>query len=75
MKKKQSFEERLQRLSEISTKIEDDVPIEDAISLYKEGLKLVEACSKQLKKYENDVFVLKNSADEVFSLEPFEADK
>ena len=72
MKKKQSIEEKLETLNEISAQIEGDTPLDVAISLYKEGLSLVEACGSQLKKYEKDVLVLKKNADEMFSLEPFE---
>ena len=71
MKKKKSIEEKFQRLNEISAQIEGDTPIEAAISLYKEGLALVEDCGSQLKKYEAEVLVLKKNADELFSLELF----
>lgn len=71
MKKKKTIEEKLQRLTEISEQIEGDTPLEVAISLYKEGLALVEDCGRQLKKHEAEVLVLKKSADELFSLEPF----
>ena len=71
MKKKKSIGEKFQRLSEISDKIEGESSLEEAISLYKEGLALVEDCGSQLKKYEAEVLVLKKNADEMFSLEPF----
>ena len=71
MKKKKSIEEKFQRLTEISDQIEGDTPLEVAMSLYKEGLALVEDCGNQLKKYEADVLVLRKNADEVFVLEPF----
>ena len=71
MKKKKTIEEKFQRLSEISALIEDDTPLETAISLYKEGLALIEDCGSQLKKHEAEVLVLKKNADEMFSLEPF----
>ena len=72
LKKKQSIEEKLQRLNEISAQIEGDTPLDTAISLYKEGLGLVEACGAQLKRYEEEVLMLKKNADEMFGLEPFE---
>ena len=71
LKKKKSIEEKFQRLSEISALIEGDTPLEAAISLYKEGLQLVEDCGSQLKKHEAEVLMLKKNADELFSLEPF----
>ena len=72
MKKKKTIEDKFKRLNEISAQIEGDTPLDVAISLYKEGLALVEDCGGQLKKYEADVLVLKKNADEMFSLEPFE---
>ena len=71
MKKKKSIEEKLQRLNEISAQIEGDAPLEVAISLYKEGLALVEDCGSLLKKHEAEVLVLKKNAEDMFDLEPF----
>ena len=65
------MEEKLQRLDEISSQIESETPIEVAISLYKEGIALVEDCGNQLKKHEAEVLMLKKTADELFVLEPF----
>ena len=72
MKKKKSIEEKFQRLSEITDQIEGDTPLEAALSLYKEGLTLLEDCGSQLKKYEAEVLLLRKNADGIFSLEPFE---
>ena len=72
MKKKQTIEEKLQRLNEISHLIGGDTPLETAISLYKEGLGLIGACGSQLKKYEKEILTLKKNTDELFVLEPFE---
>ena len=69
--KKKSIEEKFLRLAEISEQIEGDTPLESAISLYKEGLALVEDCGSQLKKYEEEVLLLKKNADDVFRLEQF----
>ena len=71
MKKKKSIEDKFQRLAAISAQIEGDTPLDVAISLYKEGLALVEDCGSQLKKYEAEVLVLKKNADEMFRFEPF----
>ena len=71
MKKKKSIEEKFQRLNEISAQIEGDTPLEEAITLYKEGLQLVEDCGSQLKKHEAEVLVLKKNAEDILSFEPF----
>ena len=73
MKKKLSIEDKLQRLEELTQKIEGDTPLETAISLYKEGLGLVEDLGQELKKREDEILVLRKSAEGVFALESFEA--
>ena len=71
MKKKKSIEEKFQRLSEISDQIEGEVNLEAALLLYKEGLSLLEDCGAQLKKYEEEVLLLRKNTDGMFNLEPF----
>ena len=47
--KKPSFEEALQKLQEASEKLRrQDVPLEEAIKSYKEGLKYYETCKSIL---------------------------
>lgn len=44
-----TFEERLKALEEVVAKLErEDVPLEEAIRLYEEGVKLHAACEKTL---------------------------
>ena len=72
-KKNLKFEEALSRLSEIVEAVEDgDTASEDAIALYKEGLKLSEDCGEILSRFEEEVLSLQKKADETFSLLPFE---
>lgn len=54
-----SFEERLERLKEIVNGLErGDLPLEDGVSLFKEGLELARGCSGQLEKARNEVKVV-----------------
>ncbi|WP_027180276.1 exodeoxyribonuclease VII small subunit [Maridesulfovibrio bastinii] len=54
-----SFEERLERLKEIVTGLErGDLPLEDGVSLFKEGLELARGCSVQLENARNEVKVV-----------------
>lgn len=47
------FEKALDRLSEVLKELEsDDVPLDRAISLYEEGMKLSKMCSKKLEEAE-----------------------
>ena len=72
MKKKMSIEEGFSRINEISARIENGVPLDEAVSLYKEGLKIAENCGQTLKKYEEEVLVLRKKMDGLFDTAPFE---
>jgi len=63
---KKSFEERLERLEELGDEIrKTDIPLEDAIKAYEEGIKLALALERELKKVESRVEILRNGANEV----------
>ena len=62
MAKKVSFEEAIGRLEEIVRQLENgDVPLEDSIRLYEEGMKLGKMCRKILD--EADLRVRQLSAE------------
>lgn len=51
-----TFEEALVRLEDIAQQLEDgDLPLEEAISLSEEGLRLSEFCEKQLTRAEGRI--------------------
>ena len=57
-----SFEDGLKRLEEIVEKIKDNkVPIEDAISMFEEGMKISRFLEKEIEKMEGKVNILLNS--------------
>jgi exodeoxyribonuclease VII small subunit len=50
---KQSFEENLRRLEQIVESLErGDVPLDEALSLYEEGIQLSRSCAERLKEAE-----------------------
>jgi len=50
---KQSFEESLRRLEEIVNKLEQgEIPLEDSVRIYEEGLVLSKACIERLTQAE-----------------------
>ena len=58
---KKSFEERLERLEELGDEIrKTDIPLDDAIKAYEEGIKLVQALERDLKKIESRIEILRN---------------
>jgi exodeoxyribonuclease VII small subunit len=56
---KETFESKLDRLKDIVDRLErGDLPLEEGVSLYKEGLTLAKACGKQLESARNEVKVV-----------------
>lgn len=55
------FEERLERLEKISDDIRSsDIPLEKALSLFEEGIKLAKGLEKDIEKMEGKIEVLLN---------------
>jgi exodeoxyribonuclease VII small subunit len=72
------FEARLQRLEVLAESIKDqDLPLEEAIKVFEEGIKLSKSLKKELEKIQGKVEMLISSPEETekpeFSL--FEPDK
>ena len=62
--KSRSFEESLLRLDEIIAVLEkDNVPLDDLMKLYEEGVGLLRDCNTQLEQAEQTVKMLKISPD------------
>lgn len=55
-----SFEERLNRLEEISRKINDPTSVEEALTLFEEGIELSRELEDALEKIERRVEILQN---------------
>jgi len=71
--KSESFEKNLERLDAIVHQLEDaDLPLEKALQLYEEGMKLSEVCHQQLEEAEGRVEVLTKKAGGKVVAEPFE---
>ncbi len=71
-----SFETNLERLDNIVRDLEDaDLPLEKALQLYEEGMKLSEVCQKQLEEAEGRVEILRKRVGGKVVAEPFQADK
>ena len=63
-KKKNNFEDLLNRLQEISEHLEnEDVGLDDSIKLYEEGIKLSKLCYKKLNEAELKISELKKEND------------
>jgi len=67
-KQKHNFEKDLSRLENISELLENnEIGLEDSISLYEEGIKLSKSCLTTLKKAELKVTKLKNELTDLTS--------
>ena len=64
MEKKVRFEEAMKKLSEIVDKLESgEGALDEMISLYEEGMKLVKSCEAQLDSYEATIVQLSEAAE------------
>jgi exodeoxyribonuclease VII small subunit len=69
-----AFEQSLERLEEIVAELEgSDVPLERALALFEEGVKLGRACSARLDEAERKITLLLEKADGTLVEEPLSA--
>ncbi|WP_028973126.1 exodeoxyribonuclease VII small subunit [Spirochaeta cellobiosiphila] len=63
--KNNSFEDRLTRLEEISNLIKTgQIPLDEAVDSFEEGMKLATSLEKDLKKIEKKVEILMNPIED-----------
>ena len=75
MKKKMDFEGSMTRLEEIVSLLErGDAPLEQAMTLFEEGAKLLRECTKQLDQAEQKVTLLTAGKDGQPVEEPFQGE-
>ena len=59
-----NFEERLKRLETLGEQIrKTDIPLDEALAAFEEGIRLARALENDLEKIENRIEILMNSAD------------
>ena len=74
-KKKMDFEGSMARLEEIVSLLErGDAPLEQAMTLFEEGAKLLRKCTKQLDQAEQKVTLLTAGEDGQPVEEPFQGE-
>jgi exodeoxyribonuclease VII small subunit len=60
---KQSFEERLERLESLGEQIRRiDIPLDEAVKAFEEGIHLARVLEKELEKIESRIEILMNSS-------------
>ena len=61
---KKSFEERLERLEKLGDEIrKNDIPLDEAIKAFEEGILLARSLEKDLEKIESRIEILMNGAE------------
>lgn len=72
-KKGEPFEEALKRLQGIVEKMErGDLPLEEAVEAYTEGVRLVQFCHRKLEEAENRVQLLLKNQQGEWAAAPFD---
>ena len=66
-----NFEERLSRLEALGEQIRrNDIPLDEALKAFEEGIRLARALENELEKIENRIEILMNSAEAPASESP-----
>jgi exodeoxyribonuclease VII small subunit len=72
MKKEKAFEEALSELEEIVNRLEQgDLPLEQALQLFEQGVKLSRLCHTKLDEAQKRVEILLKAADGKMTQKPF----
>ena len=75
-KKKQTFEESLEKLETIIDQLESgDLALDQAFQYYKEGMDLSLFCSDELKRVEKEVSQIQKNRDGEFVLTSYETEE
>lgn len=67
MKKGESVEELLNRLEEVTLKLEqaEQVSLEESVKLFEEGIGIAQKCNKQIEESEKRISILIKENDEI----------
>ena len=70
------FEEAMKRLEDIVEDLEGgDLPLEESLKVFEEGMKLLKFCSEKLDEVEKRVSVLIKESEGRYSKKPFDTDE
>ena len=75
MAKKQTFEQALERLEEISRLLEsEDTSLDESLKMYEEGMKLIDFCNTKLNEAQKKIQKLTKTSSGNFATEPLDED-
>ncbi len=70
MKEDNSLLKKIERIEAITGKLEDEgIGLEESLTLYAEGMKLLKECSEQLEEAQNTILKLSQDTMEVETLD------
>jgi exodeoxyribonuclease VII small subunit len=70
---KERFEDALNKLEKIVSKLEDgEIPLEDSLKLFEEGIRLSRLCNQKLEEAEKRVEILMKGKNGVIKPRPFD---
>jgi exodeoxyribonuclease VII small subunit len=70
---KEKFEDALNKLEKIVSKLEEgDIPLEDSLKLFEEGIRLSRFCNQKLDEAEKKVEILSKGKDGILKVRPFD---
>lgn len=67
MEKEENFEELLNKLESITSKLEkeDDISLDESMKLFEEGIKISQKCNKFIDEAEKKISILIKENDEI----------
>lgn len=72
-KKKLTLDKAMEDLDELIEKINsNEIPLEEAVKLYKKGIELSEYCNNYISDIEGEVKTIRETSDNKFILKNFE---
>jgi exodeoxyribonuclease VII small subunit len=70
---KERFEDALNKLEKIVSKLEDgEIPLEESLKLFEEGIRLSRLCNQKLEEAEKRVEILMKGKNGVIKPQPFD---
>ena len=70
---KEKFEDALNKLEKIVSKLEEgDIPLEESLKLFEEGIRLSRFCNQKLDEAEKKVEILSKGKDGILKARPFD---
>jgi exodeoxyribonuclease VII small subunit len=71
---KERFEDALNKLEKIVSKLENgDIPLEESLKLFEEGIRLARFCNQKLDEAEKKVEILLKDKEGALKPEPFDS--